>query len=113
MLVEVPRPGFGSAPLAERRLACETSRELRSGKGIRMGHSTSNFVLCGGCSRHFRAEENRCPFCAAPRSTARQRPRPAPLAPGAARSLRYAVRAALFGGVMVACSDSESGGTGT
>jgi hypothetical protein len=64
----------------------------------------SNFVLCSGCSRHFRMRDATCPFCGAAVELAHTRPRPAALPPGAARSRRHAV--AMLAGGMVACSSS-------
>jgi hypothetical protein len=65
----------------------------------------STLVLCSACLRHFRQRDAACPFCGAPSSLARARPRPVPLAPGASRSRRHAAGAALLaGGTMVACA---------
>lgn len=69
-----------------------------------MSTSTSTLLLCGGCSRHFRARDERCPFCGASSSHARARPRPAALQAGAARSRRHAARALIASSAMVACS---------
>jgi hypothetical protein len=71
---------------------------------------TSTLVLCSGCLRHFRARDAACPFCGAASAEARP-PRPAPLAAGASRSRRYAVRAAfIVAGVTAGCSGEPAGG---
>lgn len=54
---------------------------------------TTSLVVCGGCGRHVRASEARCPFCAA--AVRVEEPPPAALPPGASRAFIAALGVSL------------------
>lgn len=87
---------------------------LHRGAGWKETSNVGMFVLCRGCSRHFREDEPECPFCSA--SAAGLRPRPIPKLPSnASRAHRYGASAALLAGsaAVFSCGGSSASGSNT